>query len=45
MAALNANKRIIASHENLSHLEKKREKENKSTDIGAQITFYYKPDL
>ena len=37
MAALNANKRIMASHENLSRLEKKKEK-RKSTDGGAQIT-------
>ena len=39
MAALNANKRIMASHENLSRLEKKRKKENRRTaDGGAQIT-------
>ena len=31
MAALNANKRIMASHENLSRLEKKRKKENRRT--------------
>ena len=37
MAALNANKRIMASHENLSRLEKKKEK-RKSADGGAQIT-------
>ena len=45
MAALNANKRIMASHENLLHLEKKREQKAKLVDSGALITIYFKPDL